>query len=236
MLKTIILILSLILATSACATFRGQQALGENQEIIQDTLHVIRNDILLLQLMIINMDKYQDTDDVDVQPYVDDIWIGDDPQELTLTNDSNSSLMEVTDATNTITERTCEYKGKIYIVEYQYNDGYFSVPLTNPLGAPHYDARITVYEIDRGRRKQIAETFNGQYVEGGCFEDRPESLVKRALGMEKTANIEITTSPFPEEDPYPEPSIRWLYWKNARMDGFQIGLRDDGVVVWREKK
>lgn len=54
-------------------------------------------------------------------------------------------------------------------------------------GAAHYDAWITVYQITKCRcirpeydTTMVGKMFRGQYVEGGCFEDRPEDMVNHA--------------------------------------------------------
>lgn len=70
-----------------------------------------------------------------------------------------------------------------YIVRYDYDDRYATVPATNPPGKPHYDATITVYRLV-GKREIVGWPFAGTYVEGGCFEDVPENWVKIALDNE----------------------------------------------------
>jgi hypothetical protein len=92
-----------------------------------------------------------------------------------------------------------------YLVRYDINkNGLVMVPAvlifnedgSESGGAPHYDAWVTVYEIKiKSFAKQtinavttlpkvdtviIGKMFRGQYVEGGCFEDRPEDMVNHA--------------------------------------------------------
>lgn len=67
-----------------------------------------------------------------------------------------------------------------YVIHFAYNDGYARVPATNPPGAPHYDATITVSRVIDGKEVQIGKPFGGTYVEGGCFEDASDYLVKLA--------------------------------------------------------
>ena len=58
-------------------------------------------------------------------------------------------------------------------------------------GAPHYDAMVTVYKIKKCKGIKpdydttiIGTSFKGQYVEGGCFEDRPEDMVNHAKKLQ----------------------------------------------------
>lgn len=75
-----------------------------------------------------------------------------------------------------------------YLVKYTYDlFGGGSVPATYPEGQLHMDATIEVFRYDKCRcinpeyqLTLIGEPFNGQYIEAGCFEDRPEDMVAKA--------------------------------------------------------
>ena len=75
-----------------------------------------------------------------------------------------------------------------YLIKYEYNPGYCTIPLTYPAGAPHYPALITVYQVVENDTIQIGQPFDGTYVEKGCFEDVPENQVKEA---KKTVGMPI---------------------------------------------
>lgn len=77
-------------------------------------------------------------------------------------------------------QRAYQNSGHFYIIDFDYNTEWATVPVTNPPGQPHYSAKITVSEIVDGEKKELA-TFGGQYTEKGCFEDDPASLVTQAL-------------------------------------------------------
>jgi hypothetical protein len=58
-------------------------------------------------------------------------------------------------------------------------------------GSEHYSAWITVYKIQKQRGVKsgldtimVGKPFRGQYVEGGCFEDRPEDMVSHAKKLQ----------------------------------------------------
>ena len=95
-----------------------------------------------------------------------------------------------------------------YLVQYEINPtGVMIMPMVgyaegteNP-NKPHYDATVTVYEIKQRPIKTkfttklvatmpaidtvlIGTSFKGQYVEGGCFEDRPEDMVNHAKKLQ----------------------------------------------------
>lgn len=73
-----------------------------------------------------------------------------------------------------------------YLIKYEYNPDSYSVPLTYPAGEPHYFALITVYRVVENDTIQIGQSFDGTYVEKGCFEDVSEDQVKeakRTIGM-----------------------------------------------------
>lgn len=85
-----------------------------------------------------------------------------------------------------------------YGVHYTYNPSWCTIPATSPPGDPHFEAQIQIwrnmrkfddgrYAIDAGSSK-VGDSFAGTYVEKGCFEDRPNDLVIRALGLEGRTN------------------------------------------------
>ena len=79
-------------------------------------------------------------------------------------------------------QRIAEYNGEKFIVEYDYYPGRGgSVPMTNPPGKMHYSAVVRVYRIVGKDRTKIGKDINGIYVDGGCFEDKPEIFIKEAL-------------------------------------------------------
>lgn len=84
-------------------------------------------------------------------------------------------------------ERSCTVSNRQWLVKYEFNpDGYCTIPLTNPLGQPHYPCRVFVF------RKSTAGDFSALISEGkpfdgvvtrkGCFEDNPEDMVRRVMG------------------------------------------------------
>lgn len=84
-----------------------------------------------------------------------------------------------------------------YLIKYEYDPDFCTIPLTYPAGEPHYFALITVYQVVENDTIQIGQPFDGTYVEKGCFEDIPEDQVKRAkstIGMPiKELGIDTTT-------------------------------------------
>ena len=70
-----------------------------------------------------------------------------------------------------------------YLIKYEYNPEYCTIPLTLPAGYPHYPALITVYQVVDNDTIQIGQPFDGTYVEKGCFEDVPEDQVKEAKSI-----------------------------------------------------
>jgi len=81
---------------------------------------------------------------------------------------------------NLTRERTVERNDGFYVVQYDYStQGVIMIPAVGG-GQAHYDAEITVFKVQDGKKKRIAR-FSGQYTDRGCFEDDPNSLVDRAL-------------------------------------------------------
>ena len=138
-------------------------------------------------------------------------------------------------------ERTVEIPGHYYVVRYEYSSGMASVPPTCPSGRPHYDATIEVFEVLDGSKIQIGRAFPGQYVEGGCFEDKPEMLVKKALKLVLRLTPEIEAA-FDERDRKAAFEAMPLF-ENLDMvlTITGKGMRDlkkivvDGKTVWERK-
>jgi hypothetical protein len=81
-------------------------------------------------------------------------------------------------------ERTLTVSNVTYTVRYELKStNQFSVPLTSPLGQPHYECTAT---ITAGTNKVgVIET---QWTQDGCFEDMPLMLVGRALAWKRYPN------------------------------------------------
>lgn len=95
-----------------------------------------------------------------------------------------------------------------YLVQYDIDKlGFVMVPLVGYSGdgenpnKSHYEALVTVYQIKtkiagtipkitagtsilRIDTIMVGTSFKGQYVEGGCFEDRPEDMVNHAKKLQ----------------------------------------------------
>lgn len=79
----------------------------------------------------------------------------------------------------------------VYLVKYEINHaGVMIIPMVgyadgtpNP-NQPHHDAWVTVYKLQKKDTVLIGKSFKGQYVEGGCFEDRPEDMVNHAKKLQ----------------------------------------------------
>jgi hypothetical protein len=81
-------------------------------------------------------------------------------------------------------DRTLTVSNVTYTVRYDLKStNQFSVPLTNPLGKPHYECTATI-SVGTNRVGAI-ET---QWTEEGCFEDMPLMLVGRALSWKRYPN------------------------------------------------
>lgn len=103
-------------------------------------------------------------------------------------------------------ERTYTYSNRFFVVCYDYCTDYYMIPATLPPGEPHYSATITVYEVIKGEKIKVCEPFSGQYIEKGCFEDAPESLVQQAL---KIKEQEIYDKLHPKPPPEPTYQEKW---------------------------
>jgi|GEM_PF-5866914 len=87
-------------------------------------------------------------------------------------------------------ERTIEVSNIIYTVSYHLKStNAYSVPLTNPLGQPHYDCTATIHAGTN--RIGVIET---QWTKDGCFEDSPMLLVGRALDWKRYPNNSAGTN------------------------------------------
>ena len=80
-----------------------------------------------------------------------------------------------------------------YLIKYELGDWY-SIPMTSPPGAPHWDAILTVYKIvscksfvPKNDTLIVGKSFAGTYVEKGCFEDVPEDNVNQAKKLQLEA-------------------------------------------------
>ena len=77
-----------------------------------------------------------------------------------------------------------------FVVQFDYDDAWFSRPATMPEGVPHYDATITVFRVVDGKTERVCEPWRGVFTDGKCYEDNLADLVAKAL---KTANPAIHT-------------------------------------------
>lgn len=79
-------------------------------------------------------------------------------------------------------ERTYQEDGLgFFVIEYNYTTEWFTQPLTNPIGDPHYSATITIYQIINDKKVLLDKPFSGVYIVNGCWEDKPETLVKATM-------------------------------------------------------
>lgn len=73
--------------------------------------------------------------------------------------------------------RECVISNVTYMVKYEYNPHFGSMPAT--FGAKmHHGAKITVFRVE-----PVGKPFDGTYVDGGCFEDVPAEQVAKALNQ-----------------------------------------------------
>ena len=97
--------------------------------------------------------------------------------KTTLTTLILLAALSVTAETKTIKRNFIEGENT-FVVEYEYDpDSSAMVPLTFPLGKPHYGAtiRVTLHG------QKFGNEFDGQVVPGGgCFEDTPGDMVDKA--------------------------------------------------------
>lgn len=134
-------------------------------------------------------------------------------------------------------ERTVEIPGHYYVVRYEYSPAVATIPAI--FGAKsHYQADIEVFEVVDGSKLQIGKTFPGVYVDGGCFEDKPETLVKQALKSTGRLTPEIESA-FEERDRRAEFEAQPLYIERdgvltittrgqARLKAIVV----NGAVIW----
>jgi|SRR5690348_17638376 len=91
-----------------------------------------------------------------------------------------------------VAHRNYREDGRRYIVEYMYSMDLTETPAfvtaTDRENNPHYQAEISVYELNGGARTLIAPSFDGYYTELGCVEDKPSTLVHRALSLAERRN------------------------------------------------
>lgn len=84
-------------------------------------------------------------------------------------------------------ERTHQDSTGFYLIHFEYDSRFCTIPMTNPPGQPHYSAEITVYKIMDGKKQMIGEPFPGEYTPNGCFEDDPVYLIQEAKGQNRKA-------------------------------------------------
>lgn len=78
---------------------------------------------------------------------------------------------------------------RFFVVEYNINTNWCTVPAI--AGAqPHWGADISVYEVIEGKQCLVCKPFPGQYVQGGCFEDKPKDLVEQAIKIKQYEILE----------------------------------------------
>jgi len=76
--------------------------------------------------------------------------------------------------------RSVELGKRFFIVEYcVYRGSGFYAPATVD-SQPHYPAQATVYELKGGVRVRLGRTFPASWIDQGCFEDDPATLVSEA--------------------------------------------------------
>lgn len=90
---------------------------------------------------------------------------------------------QIWDRENEIAYKFHQDSTGFYIIKYEYDPDFCTIPLTYPAGEPHYFAMITVYQVVGNDTIQIGQPFDGTYVKEGCFEDIPEDQVKRAKSI-----------------------------------------------------
>jgi hypothetical protein len=59
--------------------------------------------------------------------------------------------------------------------------------LTNPIGVPHYTAKITVFRVANGKKVPMCEPWFGTFTDGKCYEDNPADIVARARSVSESA-------------------------------------------------
>jgi len=81
-------------------------------------------------------------------------------------------------------ERTCTVSNRTYQVNYDYDNSRFWQPLVIGNSKAHYDAAINVFLcVETNILARVSKEFGGTYVDGGCFEDKPEDLVVKAYAL-----------------------------------------------------
>src|SRR5689334_5985030 len=63
-----------------------------------------------------------------------------------------------------VASRTVDIPHHFYIVEYDYDSGSATVPLTWPAGQSHYSAKISVFEVVDGEKRLLDKPFDGEYT------------------------------------------------------------------------
>lgn len=82
-------------------------------------------------------------------------------------------------------ERTLIVSNVLYVVKYDLKStAHYSVPLTNPLGQPHYPCKTTVWIGGTNRISSV----DSEWTENGCFEDSPMLVIGAALAWTRYPN------------------------------------------------
>lgn len=76
----------------------------------------------------------------------------------------------------TAIERTFVEGNNTFVVRYEYDPRFCTIPATIPPGQPHYSARISVTL----NGNPFGNPFNGEVTPNGCFEDVPSDMVDKA--------------------------------------------------------
>jgi len=91
-----------------------------------------------------------------------------------------ASWCEASGYCTTLYHAVREYQapGHFYLVDYEYDVDRVMYP-SNGDTEPHYPARIVVYEIVQGEKRQVGRIINGIFTHRGS-EDAPGEMVRQA--------------------------------------------------------
>lgn len=82
--------------------------------------------------------------------------------------------------------RVEEIRYKKFRIVFEFDDAFCSVPAIVGAGAVgHYDAQITVF-----RRKKFIARFRGEFTFGRCYEDDPQTLIKKAKKLKQNGKAD----------------------------------------------
>jgi hypothetical protein len=82
-------------------------------------------------------------------------------------------------------ERIFHQGTNTYLLSFQFDDSWGSVPAINGPTQMHYGAVCTIYTIGNGKSVKVGEPVRCEYTEKGCFEDEPSMLIGKALEKPK---------------------------------------------------